>query len=138
MVLALLAVFEVMLGNLKEGKEIANKAIRINPKDSWTTGPAYLALAQAAFVEDDKQFRDYADRAIKAQPNSPNRRALTIAHAAEIGDQALLQRHLQHLNTIAPRFIPRLLSGEVRLFKIPDQQEKFLTAMQKAVNAARS
>jgi len=133
MVLALLAVFEVILGNLKESKEIAEKAIRINPKDAWTTGPAHLALAQAAFVEDDEGFRDYADKAIKAQPNSPNRRALMIAHAAEVGDQALLQMHLQHLNTIAPRFIPRLLSGEVELFKIPQQREKFLSALRKAV-----
>ena len=132
MVLALLAVFEVVLGNLKEGKEIAKKAVRINPKDPWTTGPAHLALAQAAFVENDEKFRDYADKAIKAQPNSPNRRSLMIAHAAEIGDETLLQMHLQHLNTIAPRFIPRLLSGEVNLFKNPQQREKFLSALRKA------
>jgi len=130
---ALLAYVEVQLGNLKEGKEIAEKAIRINPKGTWA-GTAYLALAQAAFVEDDEKFREYADTAIKAQPNSPNRRSLMIAYAAEIGDQALLQRHLQHLNSIAPRFIPRLLSGDVDLFKIPQQREKFLCALRKAVS----
>ena len=133
MVQGLLAICEVQLGNLKECKEIAEKAIRINPKGRWA-GAGYLALTQAAFVEDDKQFRDYADRAIKAQPNSPNRRALMIAYAAEIGDQTLLQMHLQHLNTIAPQFIPRLLSGEVDLFKIPQQREKFLSALRKAVS----
>jgi adenylate cyclase len=134
MVQAILAYAEVQLGNLKEGKKIAEKAIRLNPKDTWT-GTAYLALTQAAFVEGDERFRGYADKAIKAQPNATNRRALMIAHAAEVGDQTLLQRHLQHLNSIAPRFIPRLLSGEVDLFKSPQQREKFLSALRKAVSS---
>ena len=42
-----------------------------------------------------------------------------VAHAAEVGDQSLLQEHLQHLTTIASRFIPRLLSGESDPIKIP-------------------
>ena len=57
-----------------------------------------------------------------------------IAHAAEVGDKPLAQTHLQHLNAIAPRFIPRLLDGEVDLFKNPQQREKFLSALRKAVS----
>jgi TolB-like protein/cytochrome c-type biogenesis protein CcmH/NrfG len=132
MVQSILAYAEVRLGNLNEAKVIAEKAIRLNPKDTWT-GTAYLALAQAAFAEDDKRFRDYAEKAIRAQPNSPNRRALMIAYAAEVGDQTLLETHLRHLNAIAPRFIPGLLSGEVDLFKTPQYREKFLSALRKAV-----
>jgi adenylate cyclase len=132
MVLSILSYVEVQLGNLKEAKSTAERAIRLNPKDTWT-GAAYLALAQAAFVEDDSQFRHWGEKAIQAQPNAPIRRALMIAHAAEAGNQALLDEHLQHLNTIAPRFIPRLLSGEADPIKIPQYREKFLSALRKAV-----
>ncbi len=78
-----------------------------------------MALAQAAFVEDEKQFRHWAEKGIQAQPNAQIRRALMVAHAAEVGDQSLLQEHLQHLTTIASRFSPRLLSGESDPIKIP-------------------
>ncbi|MBT4490080.1 MAG: hypothetical protein HN732_11940 [Rhodospirillaceae bacterium] len=132
MVHGMLAYAEVRLGNLTEAKKTAEIAVRLNPKDRWT-GPAYLALAQAAFVEDDHQFRYWADKAIKAQPDAPIRRALMIAYAAEIGDRALLDEHLQHLTAIAPRFIPRLLSGDLDPIKIPEYREKFLRALRKAV-----
>jgi TolB-like protein len=134
MVHAVLAYAEVQSGNLNDAKAIAQKALRLNPKDT-STGPAYLALAQAAFAEDDSQFRHWAEKAIQAQPNAPIRRALMIAHAAEVGDQALLEEHLQHLNTVAPRFIPRLLNGESDPIRIPQYREKFLTALRKAVSS---
>ena len=132
MVLSILSYAEVRLGNLNEAKSIARRAIRLNPKDTWT-GAAYLALAQTAFIEDDDQFLHWAERAIRAQPNAPIRRALMIAYAAETSDQALLEEHLRHLNTIAPRFIPSLLSGKTDPFKIPRYREKFLAALRKAV-----
>ena len=132
MVLSLLAYAEVQLGNLDEGKATAAKAIRLNPKDSWT-GAAYLALAQAAFVEDDEDFRHWAEKGILAQPNAPIRRVLMIAHAAKIDDQALLAEHWQHLDSISPRFIPRLLDGELEMFRVPEHRDKILSWLRKAV-----
>jgi len=128
----MLAYADVQLGNLSAAKVAAEKSIRLNPKDA-ETGPAYLALAQAAFVEDDPQFRHWAEKAIRAQPSAPIRRTLMIAHAAEVGDQTLLDEHLHHINAIAPRFISRLLSGELDPIKIPQYREKFLSALRKAV-----
>ena len=131
-VLSMLANAEARLGNLTAAKEIAKKAIRLNPKDTWT-GAAYLALARVAFFEDDSQFRHWAEKGIQAQPNAPIRRDLLVAYAAEVGDQALLEEHLRHLNTIAPRYIPDLLSGEADPISIPRYREKFLKALRKAV-----
>ena len=131
MVLSTLACNEALLGDLEEAKAIAAKAIRLNPKDSWA-GTAYLALSLVAFVEDDSGFRHWAEKAILAQPYAPIRRALMIAHAAEVGDQALLEEHLEHLNKFAPRFLPRLLSGERETFRVPQHREKFLTSLRKA------
>ena len=128
MVLSILAYAEVRLGNLAEAKATAQKAIRLNPKDTWT-GTPFLALAQAAFVEDDDQFRHWAEKAIQAQPNVPVRRALMVAYAAEVGNRTLLEEHLRHLNTIAPNYITSLLSGEADPMKIPQYREKFLMAL---------
>ena len=82
--------------------------------------------------QDDGGFRNWAEIAILAQPKAPIRRALMIAHAAEVGDQALLQEHLEDLNQFAPRFLPRLLSGELETFRVPEHREKFLNALRKA------
>ena len=135
MVFSMLANVEVRLGNLEEAKATAEKAIRLNPKDTWT-GAAYLALARVAFVEDDIQFRHWAEKAIQAQPNAPIRRTLMIAYAAEVGDKALLEEHLHHLNSISPRYIPNLLSGErgeADRISIPQYREKLLNGLRKAV-----
>lgn len=129
--LSVLAYAEVELDNLAEAKAIAAKAIRLNPMD-WLTGTAYLALAQVAFVEGDKQFRHWAEKAILAEPEAPFRRVLMIAYAAEVGDQTLLAEHLDHLNKFAPRFLPRLFSGELDAFKVPQHREKILNALRKA------
>ena len=130
MVLSMLACIEVMLGDLEEAKAIAAKAIRLNPKDSWA-GTAYLALSLVAFIEDDSGFRHWTEKAILAQPYAPIRRTLMIAHAAEVGDEALLREHLEYLNKFAPRFLPRLLSGEQETYQVPEHREKFLNALRK-------
>ena len=131
-VLSLLADVEVQLDNLKEAKAIAAKAIRLNPKDT-TTGTAYLALAQISFVEEDGQFRHWAEKAIRAQPRAPARRLLMIAYASEIGDDALLREHLEELNKFAPRLLPRFLQGEVDfIFGVPNHRERILKALRKA------
>ena len=130
-VLALLAYAEADLDNLAKAKRTAATAIRLSPKDHWT-GTAYLALALVAFVEDDPLFPQWAERAILAEPTGPVRRLLMVAYAAEVGDKALLDAHLNPLNEFAPRFLPRFLSGELKLFRVPRHSEKVLKALQKA------
>jgi adenylate cyclase len=137
MVHGMLAYVEVQLGEFEAAKTSAQKSIRLDPKDSWA-GPAYLALAQAAFAEDDPQFRHWAEKAIRAQPSAPIRRALMIAHAAETGDMELLREHYDHLNGIAPRFIPSILEGENDPIKVPAHREKFLAALRKAADSVRT
>ncbi len=130
MVLSMLACTEALLGDFEKAKAVAAKAIRLNPKDSWT-GTAYLALSLVAFIEDDSGFRHWTEKAILAQPYAPIRRTLMIAHAAEVGDEALLREHLEHLNKTAPRFLSRLLSGKKETFKLPKHRDKLLDALRK-------
>lgn len=130
-VLSLLSYAEVQLDNLPDAKAVAKKAIRINPKD-WLTGTAYLALAHTAFVEGDDQFRHWAEKAILAEPTAPMRRILMIAHAADVGDRALFAEHLEHLNSLAPEYVSRFLSGEAVVFRVPEHRDKIVQALQKA------
>ena len=78
MTLSVLAYGESKLGDIDGVKANAFKAIRLNPKDVWT-GTAYLAPAQTAFDEDDEAFRNWAEEAIRAQPNAPLCRARIVA-----------------------------------------------------------
>ncbi|MDH3742128.1 MAG: hypothetical protein OER56_11090, partial [Hyphomicrobiales bacterium] len=129
-VLSLLAHSEVQLNNLAESKTVAARAIRINPKD-WMTGTAYLALAQAAFVEGDDRFRHWAEKAIQAEPKAPMRRILMIAYAAEIEDRNLFEEHLAQLNSFAPKFVSRFLNDEIVMFTVPEHREKVVRALRK-------
>ncbi|MDX1402501.1 MAG: hypothetical protein R3245_11315, partial [Kiloniellales bacterium] len=130
-VLSLLSYAEVQLDNLPEAKAVAERAIRINPKD-WLTGTAYLSLAQVAFIEDSGECRRWAEKAILAEPTAPMRRLLMIAHAAETGDQLLLDEHLTQLNSFSPKFLARFLSGENVVFRVPAHRKKVVRALQKA------
>ena len=130
-VLSLLAYAEVQRNNLARAKDVAARAIRINPKD-FMTGTAYLALAHAAFVEGDDEFRHYAEKAILVEPEAPMRRVLMIAHAAEVGDERLLEEHLAYINRFAPRFIPRFLNDEIVVFTVPEHRARIVAALRKA------
>ncbi len=130
--LSVLAYAEAKLGNTDEAKANAFKAIRLNPKDVWT-GTAYLALAQTAFAEDDEEFRNWAEEAIRAQPNAPIRRALMVAYAGERGDAALARQHRGHLEQIAPNFIASLIDGRLRVFDSDASQAKLASALETAL-----
>jgi len=130
-VLATLALVEVGLDNVEEAKVVAAKAIRLNPKDTGT-GNAYLAMAIAAFLEKDPDFRDWCEQAIIAQPRAPMRRTLMIAHAAAIGDQTLLQEHLRSANEFSPRYIPNLLGGGPVLQGMPRIRDELIMALRAA------
>lgn len=111
LVLSVIACIEAFRGAFEEAKAIAAKAIRLNPKDPWV-GTTYLALSLVDIIEDDSGFRYWTGKAILTQPYAPVRHTLMIAHAAEVGDEALLREQLEQLNKFSLRFLPCLLSGE--------------------------
>lgn len=124
---------EASAGEFESAKEHARMAIRLSPKKDVMLGIAYLALAMAAFIENDApEFEEWADKAIRLQPAAPIRRALMIAYAAESGNQALLESHRDELMRSAPDFIDSLFRGENLLFQKPKHMAMLLDALRKA------
>jgi tetratricopeptide (TPR) repeat protein len=131
-ILQTLSYAEARAGETIAARELAQQAIRLSPKDP-NIGNAYLALSLAAFVEQDHdEFRQWAEKAIRAAPNAPIRRALMIAHAAIIGDQQLLETHRDELMRFAPDFIASIFSGENKQFERPEHMELLLNGLRKA------
>ena len=128
----ILAWCEASLGNTSSARGHAEEALRLGPKDPLI-GVSYLSLAMAAFVErDHADFVDWAQKAIQAQPIAPICRAMMIAYAAEIGDQGLLDTHLEALNSFSPDFIASLFRGENRLFAKQEHMDLLLDGLTKA------
>jgi len=123
---------EASMGKFEDAKRHALDAIRLSPKDFFV-GVSYLALAMAAFAERDIEgFEDWAEKAVQAQPYAPIRRAMIIAHAAEIGNQEMLDTHRTALMSFAPDFIESLFQGENQLFQNPEHTKLLLDGLQKA------
>ncbi len=130
--LFVLAWAEATIGDAKAVREHATEALRLSPKDIWSQ-LGYLSLAMAAFVErDHDDFVDWALKAIQALPVAPIRRAMMIAYAAEVGNEKLLQTHLDELNRFAPDFIASLFRSENRLFARDEHMEILLDGLRKA------
>ena len=133
---ALLVVYlawaEAGAGEIANAKEHALLAIRLSPKDRWI-GTAYLALAMAALIEPDiAACQHWAELAIQSHPTAPIRRALMIACAAEGGNAALVQEHVDFLNSFAPEFIPSLFRGKNPIFRQPEHMNRLLGGLRKA------
>jgi TolB-like protein/class 3 adenylate cyclase len=123
---------EASLGETQAARKHALEALRLSPKDYYA-GLSYLALAMAAFVErDHADFVDWARKAIQAHPVAPIRRAMMIAYAAEIGDQELLDTHLDALNRFSPDFTGSLFRGENRIFARQEHMDLLLDGLRKA------
>ncbi len=104
----------------------------LSPKDTFIH-PEYLALAMAAFIENDAAgFEEWAGKAIQLAPHAPIRRAMMIAYAAEIGNQPLLETHRAELMRSAPDFIDSLFRGENQLFQKPEHMAMLLDGLRKA------
>ena len=130
--LHILAWCEATVGDTTAARDHADEALRLSPKDPYV-GVSYLSLAMAAFVErDHAEFVGWAERAIQAQPVAPIRRAMMIAYAAEVGDEALARTHLDELNRFAPDFIASLFRGENRLFAKQEHMDLLLGGLRKA------
>jgi adenylate cyclase len=131
-VLQMLAFILVRIGEIARGKEYALLADRLSPKDPHFGG-GLLALAMAAFVERDRDaFERWAEKAIRALPTAPIRRALMIAHAAETGDQRLMEIHREVLMGIAPNFISSIFEGSNMPFERTEHAELLLSGLRKA------
>ncbi len=82
--------------------------------------------------------RDYAEAvrwvelAIQAEPAVPLRRALMIACCARNGDLVRAARERATLDGFAPDFIPRLLSGDFRVFARRDDMAHLLDSLRLA------
>jgi adenylate cyclase len=132
LVLRMWAFNQACAGEFESAKKHAHMAIRLSPKDSYIH-PAHLALAMAAFIEKDSAaFEEWAGKAIQLAPHAPIRRAMMIAYAAEIGDQALLETHRTELMRFAPDFIDSVFSGENQLFQKPEHTAMLLDGLRKA------
>ncbi len=123
---------EAHSGVFERAKNHANMAILLSPKDRGMH-VAFLALAMCAFIQKEKaEFELWANKAIQASPNAPIRRAMMIAHAAEIGNKSLLDEHHKSLSKSAPNFIPSLLRGENQIFENKEHSEILLNGLRKA------
>jgi len=130
--LQILSWCEASLGDAEAARKHAAEALRLSPKDYYA-GVCYLALAMVAFVtRDHAEFLDWGQRAIQAHPVAPIRRAMMIAYAAEIGDQDLVDTHLEALKDFAPDFIERLFRGEIGIFAREEHMDLLLDGLRKA------
>ena len=126
-----LATIKASLGDTGAAREHATLALRLSPK-----GPsvqlAHHSLAIAAFVErDHAAYVEWAQKSIQGLPTVPFRRAMMIAYAAEVGDEALLRTHLDKLNSFAPDFIPSLFRWR-RVFPKDEHMDILLDGLRKA------
>ena len=125
---------ESLSGLTEEAKEHANLGLRLSPRelDLWL-GVAYLALMQACFAERDfDEAMKWGKLAIQMEARAPIRRALTVACCAFAGDLEEARRHAEFLESVAPDFIPSLLSGRMTLYKMPEHNALLLDGLGKA------
>ena len=92
--LILLADCEAVLGNAQVVQEHTALALRLSPK-----GPSvqlsHNSLAIAAFMDrDHAAFLKWVQKFIQGLPTAPLRRAMMVAYAAEVVDEALQRTHL--------------------------------------------
>ena len=130
---------ESLAGLTEEAREHAELALRLSPRDLdlWL-GDAYLALFQASFAEGDfEEAIKFGVLAIQMTPKAPIRRALMIACCAYTDDPAGATRHARELKSFAPDFIPSILSGAMKLYKMPEHNELLINGLRKAGFAAK-
>jgi adenylate cyclase len=136
MVMLFLAWTESSMGEMDRAKDLADRALRMSPKEAWI-GNGYLAYAMAAFVERDLEvLQKWSELAIQSGPTAPIRRVLMICYASEVDDDKLLRIHLDKLNSFAPDFVPSLFRGDFKAFQKPEHNALLLDSMLKAGFAA--
>ena len=125
---------ESLTGLTDEAKEHARLGLRLSPRelDLWL-GVAYLALMQAYFAERDfDQAMKWGKLAIQMETKAPIRRALTVACCAYAGEFEEAMRNAKFLESVAPDFIPSILSGNMTLYKMPEHNRLLVDGLRKA------
>ncbi len=124
-----LAFAEARLGNTEQAKDLADKGMRINPRDG-EVGTCCLAKAMCAFIEGDlSELRHWAEIGVRMQPHAPIRRVLMIAWAIQSGDEQAKAIHLNAIQGQTPNFIPNLFSGAYRPFLQDAHMERLLAVL---------
>jgi tetratricopeptide (TPR) repeat protein len=115
--LSALAWAEATAGASEAATAHAMLAIRLNPRDFFSTGTAQLALAMTTYcARDYPEAVQWAELAIQSHPTAPIRRAIMIACCARAGDLQKAAQERAVLDGFAPDFIASLFRGENRVF----------------------
>ena len=132
-----LAWCESLAGLSSEARKHAELGLRLSPRDmDFWLGTAYLALAQANFAEKEfEKARDMGKRALEINSVGPIRRSIVIASCGHLGETKEAARWLQQLERFAPEFVAELLSGENKLYRIPQHNALLLQGFKKALAA---
>jgi adenylate cyclase len=132
-VLVILARAKVASGDGAGAKIHAKRALRLSPNDVWI-GSAHLALAMAAFLEDDNAaLRSHAERAVQDNSRAPIRRSLLIVFAARTNDAVLARRHLDILRSSSPGFIESLKRRSNIIFRDRLVMDRFVADFEAGV-----
>jgi len=124
---------ESLAGFTAEAREHAALGLRLSPRDNeiWL-GTAYLALAQASFADGDfEETEKWAKLAVQMHPRAPIRRAIMIACCVHKGELRKAEEHAGFLNSFAPEFIPSILGGDLKLYRMPNHNALLIDALSK-------
>ena len=125
---------ESVLGETTKAKEHAHLGLRLSPRerDIWL-GVAYLALTQAHFAEEDfEEAMKWGRLAIQMHAKAPLRRALMVASCAYTGRLEEAADHAGDLEVFSPEFIPDILRGEIKVYKMTEQNNILIEGLRKA------
>ena len=130
-VIVYLSFAEARAGNTDRAIELADRAIRINPR-SAEVGTCYLAKGMCAFIDGDMaELQRWSALAIQIQPSAPIRRILMVIYAIEAGDDTLKAEHFAPLDRHSPNFIRNLFSGAYRPFEQDQHIGRLLDILRK-------
>ncbi len=122
---------EAIAGLADEAREHARLALRLSPRetDIWL-GEGYAALALASFYEGD--FAETVKWGHLAYQMQPVLQGLMVAANAYLGDLESAKSHAEALKAFAPDFLPAVLSGKIKVCKLPEHNKLFVEGLRRA------
>jgi tetratricopeptide (TPR) repeat protein len=125
---------EATAGLAAEAREHAQLALRLSPRDTeiWL-GEGYAALALASFIESDfAEALKWGRLANQMHASMPVRQGLMVAASAYLGNLEVAMSHVEALNAFAPDFLPDVLSGKIKVCKMPEHNSLFVEGLRRA------
>ena len=125
---------EAVAGLAAEAREHAQMALKLSPRDTdiWL-GWAYAAMELASFTESDfAEGVKWGRLAIQMHAKMPNRQVVMVAGYGHLGDIEAAKLHVNALNSFAPEFLAAVLSGKIKVFKLPSHNALLIQGLQKA------